>query len=118
MSTSTEINIPLGKKLKAIRLERKLTREALAEKIDVSSRFLASVESGQVGISLETLKKLCLEFGVSSDFLLGITEVSQNEKVFNDILNRINQLDEIYLENLLEIIVSFSNAVRKCKKTV
>lgn len=113
MSTSMEINLLLGEKLKEIRLEKKMTREALSEKLDVSSRFLASVESGQVGISLATLKKICLEFGASADVLLGVTAFDENEKIYEDIFNRIKQLDKIYLENLLEIIVSFSNATKK-----
>ena len=113
MSTCSEINIFLGNKLKKARLERHLTRENLSEKIDVSTRFLASVESGQVGISLITLKKICIEFGLSSDELLGITSISNDEKTFNDIINRVKQLPAEQLAPLLDIIVSYTNAINQ-----
>ena len=112
MSTSSEINILLGKTLKRIRLDRKLTREALSEKLDVSSRFLASVESGQAGISLATLKKICLEFGADANVLLGIYSSSEEDKIYEDIFNRIKQIDRVYLDNLYQIIVSFSDAIK------
>lgn len=113
MSTCSEINVYLGNKLKRVRLERHITRETLAEKIDVSSRFLASVESGQVGISLITLKKICIEFGISADELLGITNISNDNKIFEDIINRVKQLPPEQLSPLLEIIVTYTKAINQ-----
>ena len=72
-----DINVTLGSRIKQLRKERGYTREAFAEKIDVSSRFLADLESGKVGVSISTLKQIALEMNVSSDFLIGIT-VSEN----------------------------------------
>ena len=115
MSTCSEINESLGKKLKKARQERRLTREELSEKIDVSSRFLASVESGQVGISLHTLKKICIEFGISADELLGITSISNNDRLFEDAITRIKQLPPELLPPLLEIITSYTKAISYAK---
>lgn len=74
-----EINIILGEKVKICRKEKKLTREQLAEKIDVSVRFLADVEGGFVGVSLTTLKQLCDELCVSADYLIGNENVESDE---------------------------------------
>lgn len=76
---SKKINIILGEKVKICRKEKKLTREQLAEKIDVSVRFLADVEGGFVGVSLTTLKQLCDELCVSADYLIGNENVESDE---------------------------------------
>ena len=115
MSTCSEINESLGKKVKKSRMEKHLTREELSEKIDVSSRFLASVESGQVGISLHTLKKICIEFGISADELLGITSISSDDRIYEDAITRIKQLPPELLPPLLEIITSYTKAVNYAK---
>ena len=59
MATNADINRMLGERLRDIRMQKQITREALAEKIDVSARFLADVERGKVGISLVTLRNMC-----------------------------------------------------------
>lgn len=48
MSTDPKINRELGEKIRTVRKARGYTREALAERIDVSSRFLAEIEAGKV----------------------------------------------------------------------
>lgn len=55
-----EINVVLGDRVKKARLGQRLTREQLAERANVSARFLADVESGVTGVSLSTLRELCL----------------------------------------------------------
>lgn len=111
MSTDPNINIMLGAKLKKIRNEQKITREALSEMIDISSRFMADVESGKVGVSLATLKKICRVLGVSADYLLGLTENEENSGEYERIVNRIRQTDIKHLPYLEEIITAFVNAV-------
>ena len=47
-----------------------MTQEQLAERIEVSPQFVSDAERGIVGVSLGTLKRICLILGVSSDQLL------------------------------------------------
>ncbi len=111
LSSNPDINIFLGQKVKEIRKNKKMTRETLAEKIDVSSRFLADVECGKVGISLTTLKKLCKTLGISSDSLLGLR--FENQDMYNEIEEKIHQISPEHLENLNTIITAFSNTAEK-----
>lgn len=67
-----EINIMFGERVRREREKNDLTREAFAEKIDVSARFLADIEGGCTGVSLKTLKNICTVLGCSADTLLGI----------------------------------------------
>lgn len=113
MATNSDINITLGKRVKNIRLQNNITREALAESIDVSSRFLADVESGKVGISLSTLKNICKYLGVSSDYLLDLIESDEKYSEKTELVNRINQLDEKYIPFLNKIVIAFAEATKK-----
>lgn len=111
MNTNKEINIILGGKVKSLRKSNKITREQLAEKIDVSTRFLADVETGKTGVSLSTLKKLCSVLGTTADYLLGISEYSDAQRQYIEIDNKIKNIAEEQLKNLNAIIDAFCNAI-------
>lgn len=65
-----DLNIDIGKRIRSAREHTGLTREELAERIDVTPRFVADVERGSVGISVPTLMRICEVLHVSSDSLL------------------------------------------------
>lgn len=67
---SKEINREIGVRLRARRTQLRLSREKLSELLGVSTRFLASVESGEAGMSLTTFKAVCLALDVTADELL------------------------------------------------
>ena len=60
----------LGRRLWDCREELKLTREVFAEKCGISPQFLAEIEHGRKGISVETLYKICTAFQLSADYLV------------------------------------------------
>lgn len=64
------INIEVGQRIWKARESRKMSREKLAELINISPVFLACVEYGQKGVSLTTLQKLCETLQISADYLL------------------------------------------------
>ena len=64
------INILIGEKIRFYREGAGYSREAFAELVGVSTRFIADVETGFVGVSLTNLKRICEILGVSSDRLL------------------------------------------------
>ena len=110
---NTQINAVLGERVRALRVEKRITREALAERIDGSTRFLADVEAGKVGVSLTTLKKLCITLNTCADHLLGIAELSDGELLFAEIDSKIKKIDRKYLIDLIRVIDAFSDAVEK-----
>lgn len=72
-----EMNFPL--RLKSLRKERKLTQEALGEKINVTKVSISGYENGNRTPDTETLQKLADFFDVSTDYLLGRTYNPQIE---------------------------------------
>lgn len=113
MSTNSEINKILGSRVRELRCKSGLTREKLAEEIEVSARFLANVEYGNVGVSLYTLKNICAALGTTSDYLLGLVHYPEKEEAYIDIENRIRQIEPQYLGYLKSIIAAFSAAVSR-----
>lgn len=52
-------------KVKAKRIELKLTQEELAEKVGVKTRHIAYIEAGEKSPSLAVAKKIALALGVT-----------------------------------------------------
>ena len=96
-----EINVILGERVKTRRWELNMTRETLAEKIDVSPRFLADVESGKIGVSINTLKLLAKALRSSSDYLLGIAE---NNDKYLSIMTALSSVDDKYLPMIQSVL--------------
>ncbi len=78
----------IGERLKKTRLEKQMTQENLAEKIDVSVAFLSRIERGLSHINLKRLNQICEILGVSEGYILnGAANTSKQYLIseFNDI---------------------------------
>ena len=81
MRDKKEQNIEIGRRIKDARQKAKMTQELLAEKIDVSTQYISDLERGLVGISLQTLKAVCVTLCVSSDSILFGETISASEAI-------------------------------------
>ena len=52
-------NIILGQNIREIRKSCSLTQEEFAEQLNLNPQFLSQVETGKVGISLDTVINIC-----------------------------------------------------------
>lgn len=64
------LHADVGGRLKYHRNRKNFTIEALAEKIEVTPRYIQDVERGKVGMSLTTLKNFCEVLEISADSIL------------------------------------------------
>lgn len=70
----------VGKRIRRQREHLHLTREGLAEKLGVSSKFCADIEYGMKGMSIHTLYKLSIVLNLSLDYILkGYDEKGKNQ---------------------------------------
>jgi len=76
----------LGKRLKSLRTQNKLTQKQLAEKINVTHVSISGYESGNRSPDTDTLQKLADYFEVTTDYLLG--------RDINKLLNNNEDKDE------------------------
>lgn len=60
----------IGNRIREYRDRMGITQEALAERVDRSWRLIADLERGAVGLSLETLSRLCAVLQATPNDLL------------------------------------------------
>ena len=90
-----------GNRIRSLREEKHYTREKLAEKADLSPKFLYEIEIGIKGFSADTLCRLAEALDVNTDYIL----FGENETWINNKLPPF--LDELTTEvqkDLMEIL--------------
>jgi len=87
-----------GLRLKTLRLQKDLTQNQLAKKLDVTRSSVSYYEKSAVYPSIEILLKMCKYFDVSADFLLGLSETKEF---------KISHLTDEQVEIILKIIRQF-----------
>lgn len=60
----------LGKRINALRKDKKITAEQLSERCNINASYLRQIECGNKTPSLPIFISLCNELGVSADYLL------------------------------------------------
>ena len=95
----------IGKKIKLARLSLNYTQEQLAEKLELSTRYVSQLERGIAFGSATTIIKLCKTLNISSEFL------------FNDLINNTSSMpndfvDIKFLENYLKLDEYNKNIVK------
>lgn len=60
----------IGDRIRELREMQGYTREAFAEKADISSKFLYEIEMGKKGFSADTLSRIAQALFVSCDYIM------------------------------------------------
>ncbi len=97
-----------------IRKQRELlgyTREQLAEKLDVSTKFCSDIELGVKGISIQTLAKLTDLLNLSADYILFGESIQGNSIELEMISLLIQKCPEKYRKNLITIVSTFIDSI-------
>ncbi|MCM1264117.1 MAG: helix-turn-helix domain-containing protein [Butyrivibrio sp.] len=96
------LNIAIGIRIKSARENMGLTQEELAEKIDLSTQFISTIERGAAGASLGTIISLCETLNVSSEWLLcGKKPTPDAEKIATKI-SSLSNAQLIYLDRITD----------------
>ena len=97
----------IGERLKKARIERKLTQEKLAEKLDVSIAFLSRIERGSSHISLKRLSQICDILGISEGSILNGSSNNSNTYLsseFNSLLKNLNPEKQKLIYKIAKVI--------------
>lgn len=99
------IRAEIGNRIKALREVRGYTREELAEKAEISSKFLYEVEKGRKGLSADTLLKISRTLSCSCDYILtGATFVKQDDEQLTQLLHRFTERERRYAVKVLALM--------------
>lgn len=77
----------IGERLKKARMDKKLTQEQLAEKLDVSVAFLSRAERGTIKINLSRITQICDILNVSISYILTGTLSNAKDYLTEDFSN-------------------------------
>ncbi len=91
----------IGVRLRQARINKKMTQEVLAEKLDVSVAYISRIERGSTNINLKRLSEICALLDVSEGEILSGTSsesTSYLNKAFSDLLKNCptEKIDLIY----------------------
>lgn len=65
-------NMEIYEMLRGLREDHDLTQQQLADHLQIGRTMYRRYETGETEIPVRHLKKLCIFYGISSDFLLGL----------------------------------------------
>lgn len=109
----------MSNRLRELRKERKLTLRELSAFVNISYSNIAMLEREERNFTADTLKIFADFFNVSSDYLLGLSDVRENVAINNytehlegidiEILNDIKSLDDKTREDLKTILKYLKN---------
>ena len=96
-------NKAVGRRLRLRRDALGITRDKLAEAIDVTPKFVQDIECGNKGMSTETLARLSEVLGLTTDYILkGIVDEEgqdiERQAVKNNILGSLKVYDNDQLK--------------------
>ncbi len=91
MKEKAPLNVQIGKRIRQIRKDRKLTQEELSFKLAIDVQTMSNIERGVTGIKTITLYRLCRELSLSSDAIV-FGERSRNET--GDLAGRLRGLTQ------------------------
>lgn len=111
-------------RIKQLRENRGLIQEILASELGITQQMLSKYERVVLCIKVDVLKKIAEYFNVTTDYLLGISEVKrdlQGQMKMNKTLDTYYDLIEIYKgldEYDQELVWSIMQTVKKRVKNV
>lgn len=101
----------LGKKIKALRIERGYTQDRLSELIDISQRALSSIESGENFVTSETLDKLLSAFEMTSEDFFATNKYKTSDELLRMINLNLAKIGDN--PEKLEIVFNLTNSLVK-----
>lgn len=113
-------------RIKQLREKRGLIQEILATELGITRQMLSKYEKDVTLIKVDILKKIAMYFNVTTDYLLGVSDVKrdlQRQMKMNETLDEYYDLVEVYKdldsydkEMIWSIIQTVKKASEKRKK--
>lgn len=118
-------------RIKQLREKRGLIQEILAAELGITQQMLSKYERDITLIKVDILKKIAVYFNVTTDYLLGISEIKrdlQGQMQMNETLDEYYDLVKVYKEldkydqemiwSIIQIIKKFDEKRKREQKRV
>jgi transcriptional regulator with XRE-family HTH domain len=107
----------VGGRLKALRVEKRYSRQEIAERIGRSPKYYADIERGICGMSLETLLGLANIYHVSLDYLVEGNTAATNAGTDEEIMwivKRLNGLERDRRKVVIDMVNLMVDQTQPC----
>lgn len=112
MDKNCDYRVEMGERVRNIRNELKMTKDALGRKIGVTGQFLGVVEKGKSTMSYDKLKKLCDISGYSADYIL----FGKSSNHIDEAKELLDEFNEEQIIAVCEIIKNMNNLINNQNK--
>ena len=105
----SNIDSSIGKIFKAYRKKQRLTQDKMAEKLEISEKYISRLENGNSGVKLETLVNYMNILGIAPNVVFKDLITNKDAKFQVDLSYKISQLPEekiIFLDKLVDNLES------------
>jgi transcriptional regulator with XRE-family HTH domain len=96
----------IGARIKHIRMKKGFTQDELSEEINISSKYLSSIERGKENPTLNTIIKLSEALGVDVDELFHHIEIEDPSKRKTLLMSLLDKADDDQLKLAYRILVA------------
>lgn len=104
-------DIRIGERIRELREIKNYTREAFAEKVDISAKFLYEIEAGKKGFSADTLCRISVALSVSCDYImLGEKAGNYESEKIMSMLESMKPVQVHQIEEILQILCEICNS--------
>ncbi len=105
-------DIRIGERIRELREIQNFTREAFAEKVEISSKFLYEIETGKKGFSADTLSRISRALSVSCDYIMfgENTENCRGEKIIC-VLESLNPAQVYRIQSILKMLYDICDSI-------
>lgn len=102
MKIKDKNNIAIGERIKEVRLNKNLTQEILAEKVNLgSAQQISDIERGLCGLSVAKLMEFCKTLEIDADYLLFGTATRDTKNSLNKYLCKMTPEQSRCVEDLV-----------------
>lgn len=106
----------IGRRIKEVRLEKQLTQEELADKLNVSVAFMSRVERGTSKINLKRLAQISDELNISIAYLLTGSNMASKDYLKEDfckVLEKCTPLQQKLIYEISELVCRINIATEE-----
>ena len=97
-------DVRIGKIIKEARVNQQITQEQLSEAVDVTSAFVAHIESGRRSLSLTTLSSIANTLNIPMNYFFAETEPTSDQKTINEFTQLIDNRPQKTKDAVLDIV--------------
>lgn len=104
--SSPYINQKIGRKIKILRKDKKLTQIQLSDELSIHPKHLSNIENGRKAVTIALLEKLCNVFNKPLVYFFDFSEYKEDasdSKIINTIIYLLKTMDTETKQELLQI---------------